>query len=123
MKALTSILFSIALVSCSAQNENSDIKFKDLSNDEAKEMIAIYQNLQIVDVRQNAEVADGMIDGAVHMDISKPAFYEQIETLDKNRPVLVYCAAGGRSKTAQEIMQENGFTEVHNLKRGYGNWK
>lgn len=123
MKALASILFSVILLSCSAQNESVDSKFKDLSNDEAKELIALYENLQIVDVRQNAEVAEGMIDGAVQMDISKPAFYEQIETLDKNRPVLVYCAAGGRSKTAQEIMQENGFTEVHNLKRGYGHWK
>ena len=62
MKALTSLLFSIVLLSCSAQNRNADSKFKDLSNDEAKELIALYQNLQIIDVRQNAEVAGGMCD-------------------------------------------------------------
>jgi rhodanese-related sulfurtransferase len=124
MKSIISILFSIVLLSCSAQDKGANSeKYRDVSNDEAKELMAIYQNLQIIDVRQNAEVAGGMIDGAVQMDISKPAFYEQIETLDKNAPVLVYCAAGGRSKTAQEIMQENGFKEVHNLKRGYGSWK
>lgn len=124
MKTIASLLFSLVLLSCSAQNKsNSDGIFEDVSNDEAKELIQTNADLQIIDVRQNAEVAGGMIDGAVQMDISKPAFYEQIETLDKTKPVLVYCAAGGRSKTAQEIMEENGFKEVYNLKRGYGNWK
>ena len=95
----------------------------DVTNDEAKELITQHPDLQIIDVRQNAEVANGIIDGAIQMDISKLAFDSQIETLDKEKPVLVYCAGGGRSKTAQEIMEEAGFKTVYNLKRGYERWE
>jgi len=126
MRYLITLFTITTLISCQAQ-EQKDTKdldpFADISNEQAHEIMKAKADLQIIDLRQNAEVAGGMIDGAVQMDISKPKFYEQIETLDKTKPVLVYCAAGGRSKTAQEIMQEAGFTEVYNLKNGYGRWK
>lgn len=121
-RSLFSLLLVVALSSCGMGQKKND-NFPDVNNEEAKELMATTPDLQIIDVRQNAEVAEGMIKGAVQMDISKPKFAEQIETLDKNKPVLVYCAAGGRSKTAQEIMEENGFTKVYNLKHGYEKWK
>ena len=123
MKLLTTLIISLSLIACHAQESAHSGIFDDVSNEQAKELMAAKADLQIVDVRQNAEVARGMIEGAVQMDISKPAFAEQIKSLDKTKPVLVYCAAGGRSKTAQEILQENGFTEVYNLKNGYERWK
>jgi rhodanese-related sulfurtransferase len=124
MKSLFSILFTALLISCSAQEKaDENVVMADVSNEEAKELMAQQPDLQIIDVRQNAEVANGIIDGAIQMDISKPAFDAQIETLDKEMPVLVYCAAGGRSKTAQEIMEEAGFKTVYNLKRGYERWE
>lgn len=124
MKLLTSLLFSTLLLSCTAQTDGkADGTFKDVSNEDAKNLMAADPYLQIVDVRQNAEVARGMITGAVQMDISKPTFEKQLETLDKEKPVLVYCAAGGRSKTAQEIMQEKGFKIVYNLKYGFEHWE
>jgi len=123
MKILASFLFSTLLLSCTAQTDSKGGTFADVSSEEAKNLMAADHNLQIVDVRQNAEVARGMITGAVQMDISKPAFDKQLETLDKEKPVLVYCAAGGRSKTAQEIMQEKGFKIVYNLQRGYEQWE
>lgn len=123
MRTIISIFLSVILYSCSAQTTSSNDKYTDVSNEEAKALIASTPDLQIIDVRQNGEVALGMIDGAVQMDISKPAFDAQIATLDKTKPVLVYCASGGRSKTAQEAMQEQGFQEVHNLRNGYQGWK
>lgn len=125
MRTLALLLLTIITASCTAQSagEKGLDPYADVSNEEAKALIDSLPDLQIIDVRQDAEVAEGMIPGAVQMDISKPAFDEQIATLDKEKPVLVYCAAGGRSKTAQEVMQEMGFKQVYNLKRGYGRWK
>jgi len=123
MRSIFFVFVLSALSSCNAQNSANGGNFKDVSNQEAKELMATLSDLQIIDVRQNAEVAGGMIEGAVQMDISKPDFNQKINTLDKSKPVLVYCAAGGRSKTAQEIMQENGFQKVYNLSNGYEGWK
>lgn len=123
MRTFLLALFIAAISSCSGQNSGNSDNFKDVSNEEAKALMDSVADLQIIDVRQNAEVAGGMIEGAVQMDISKPDFNQKINTLDKSKPVLVYCAAGGRSKTAQEIMQENGFQKVYNLSNGYEGWK
>lgn len=121
MRILLSILFASTFVACGMTQENDN--FPDITTEEAKELIANTPDLQILDVRQNAEVAEGMIEGAKQIDISKPYFTDEVNKLDKSKPVLVYCAAGGRSKTAQEIMQENGFEKVYNMKGGYDRWK
>lgn len=120
-KIVPALIFVTIAGGCSAQTDQKPVA-KDLSNEEARKLIASVPDLQIVDVRQNWEVEQGMIEGAVQMDISKPAFYEQIKSLEKDKPVLVYCASGGRSKSAQEILVENGFKEVYNLKDGYSGW-
>lgn len=124
MKYLLSLSLALTLLSCGAQNQqNADGSFVDVSNEQAKELMATSDDLQIIDVRTDGEVAQGIIEGAVQIDISKPSFESDLEKLDKSKPVLVYCAAGGRSKQAQNIMKEKGFQNVANLKDGYSGWK
>jgi rhodanese-related sulfurtransferase len=133
MKYLFSLAMAISLLSCSAQQSNDHSNtpqseqaagvYTDVSNEEAKALMEKYPNLQIIDVRTDGEVAQGIIAGAQQIDISKPNFNAELAKLDKNAPVLVYCAAGGRSKTALDQMKSLGFAEVHNLARGYGAWK
>lgn len=125
MKYLFSLLMATALFSCNAQQgeKSATNSFSDVSNAQAKELMANTPDLQIIDVRTDGEVAQGIIEGAEQVDMSKPEFEQQLEELDKNKPVLVYCASGGRSKRAQNLMQEMGFKEVHNLEKGYSNWK
>jgi len=43
--------------------------------------------------------------------------------LDKNKPVLLYCAGGVRSAKAAKILKKQGFTEIYDLKNGYTGWK
>ena len=124
MKYLLSLTLAITLLSCGAQNQQSSSgNYTNVSNEEAKAMMSSNADLQIIDVRTDGEVAQGIIEGAVQIDISKPNFEKELEALDKSKPVLVYCAAGGRSKTAQNIMKEKGFESVANLTNGYSGWK
>lgn len=133
MKYALSIFLMIGLLSCNAQqNDNSshqnqqaqsDGIFTDVGNAEAKALMAEKPSLQIIDVRTDGEVSQGVIEGATQIDISKPDFESKLSQLDKTAPVLVYCAAGGRSKTAQNKMKAMGFKEVHNLAGGYSGWK
>lgn len=77
----------------------------------------------VLDVRTDREVAEGVIPGAQQMDYRSGEFKSRVKELDKSKPVLVYCAVGGRSGAAMEIMAEMGFSEVYNLAGGINKWK
>lgn len=78
---------------------------------------------QIIDVRTDAEVAQGMIVNAEQMDVADwNQFKASAKTLDPNKPVLVYCKSGGRSNRAATYLVENGFTEVYDLGGGITDW-
>ena len=77
----------------------------------------------VLDVRTPAEVAKGKLPQAAHIDFYKSDFNKQVEELDKNKPVYVYCAVGGRSGKAMSKMKAMGFKEVYNLAGGFNAWK
>ncbi|NEN25685.1 rhodanese-like domain-containing protein [Cryomorpha ignava] len=78
---------------------------------------------QIIDVRTDAEVAEGMIPNAVQMDVAEwNGFVVSVESLDPDKPVLVYCRSGGRSNRAATYLVEKGFTEVYDLSGGITDW-
>ncbi len=77
----------------------------------------------VVDVRTSPELVGGVISQAIHMDYSGPDFEKQIDKLDKNKPVLLYCATGGRSAGAGELLLKKGFKKVYNLDGGLNGWR
>ena len=77
---------------------------------------------QLVDVRTPEEFNAGHIEGAKNFNIDDAAFESQVATLDKTKPVLVYCKAGGRSSTAAKKLKELGFQEVYELDGGMMSW-
>ena len=76
----------------------------------------------VLDVRTPGEVAEGVIAGAVHINIHDNDFAERAGKLDKSKPVYVYCKAGGRSARAAKTLMGNGFTNVINLESGITGW-
>ena len=49
-------------------------------------------------------------------------FEQRIDTLDKNKPVYVYCKVGGRSAEAVTIMKNKGFRHIIELDGGMDAW-
>jgi phage shock protein E len=76
----------------------------------------------ILDVRTAPEVKKGAIANSVNIDFFADDFAAQISKLDKNKPVYVYCASGGRSGEAMEMMSKLGFKTIYNLEGGYSAW-
>ena len=115
MKFIMSILLvGLSAVSC-AQNRVSQTEFKKLMKD---------PSAQIVDVRTSKEVAEGKISGSMNIDYFSASFMATAQNkLDKNKPVLVYCAAGGRSASAAKDLKKAGFKKVYDLEGGYDAWK
>lgn len=77
-------------------------------------------DLQVVDVRNPGEVADGMVPGAVNIPVGQ--LPERFGELDPNRPTVVYCAGGYRSSVAASVLRQRGFTDVSDILGGYLAW-
>lgn len=77
----------------------------------------------ILDVRTQDEYNRGFIDGSTLIDWYSDDFNQEVEQLDKNKPVYVYCHVGGRSKSAMKRLNSLGFTEVYNLNGGIVAWR
>jgi phage shock protein E len=75
-------------------------------------------NAQLLDVRTPNEWNAGKIESSKCMNFMDADFKQQVEKLDKNKPVFVYCAAGGRSTKASQILKEAGFKVIYNLQGG-----
>lgn len=79
--------------------------------------------IQLIDVRTPEEFAEYHIEGAKNIDIFSEDFEEQIQQLDRNEPVYVYCRSGKRSNDAAQKMQKMGFQKIYDLQGGILEWE
>lgn len=93
---------------------------RDISSQEAKSLLARNGKVFILDVRTPGERLQGYIDGSTLIPID--AMERRINELPKNRPVLVYCAVGSRSRVVAQALARQGFPEVYNMKDGIYGW-
>ncbi len=73
-----------------------------------------------IDVRAPREREQKYIDGSVSVPLNH--LQEKLETLPKNRALLVYCAGGYRSSLAASLLQRNGFASVAEIAGGIAAW-
>lgn len=93
-----------------------------ISVDDFQKKMSEKQNAQLIDVRTPQEYAQGHLKNARNIDYNGSDFENQLNSLDKSKPVLVYCLSGGRSSSAASVMNKKGFMEVYNMTGGYLNW-
>ncbi len=117
MKHLLLFLFFTTTLSC------SNAQTKNLTPAEFKTQTAQTSKKIILDVRTDGEVAQGIIEGAQQIDFNASDFDAKISVLDKNTPVYVYCAAGGRSSKTAKQLEQKGFKSVFNLSGGITAWR
>jgi rhodanese-related sulfurtransferase/rubrerythrin len=96
---------------------------KSMNVDEAKKFIAERPegDYTLLDVRQPGEYEGEHIPGAKLVPL--PALNDGLRQLDSQKPVLVYCAVGGRSLAAAQLLSGFGFQEVYNLQGGIKAWQ
>jgi thioredoxin 1 len=123
---------AVAVISCgdaqttktkaqSNQEQSSSVVNKVVSKSEFKKLME-NKEAQLIDVRTSGEFNGGHIVNAKNIDFNGTNFKSNIDKLDKSKPILVYCQAGGRSGKAAAMMKEMGFKKVYDLEGGYANW-
>lgn len=95
---------------------------RSLNVDEARAFLADTSpdEVTILDVRQPGEYEEGHLPGAKLAPL--PKLNESLEGVDPSKPVMVYCAIGGRSRVAAQTLAGKGFTQVLNMSGGFKAW-
>ncbi len=91
--------------------------------DPARAEAALAEGWTLLDVREPDEVAQGAIDGSLH--VVRGNLESQIEARvpDRSTPLVVMCAAGARSAFATRTLEELGYTTVASMDGGFNRWK
>jgi rhodanese-related sulfurtransferase len=89
--------------------------------EEARKMISA-GNVLVVDVRDTPELqAGGKIKGALHVPRGMLEFRADADSpyhdksFSKDRPIILYCASGGRAALGGKILKDFGYPNVYNL--------
>ncbi|MFY8187183.1 MAG: rhodanese-like domain-containing protein [Flavobacterium sp.] len=77
----------------------------------------------MVDVRTYVEFDEGHIEGVKNIDYLADDFEAQMSKLDRDKPIYIYCASGGRSEVTASMLHELGFKNINDLSGGYIAWK
>ena len=90
--------------------------------EEANNLIAgkLDGEVRLLDVRQPAEYAKEHMPGAKLIPLLD--LNDRQSELEKDKPVIVYCAIGGRSRVAAQMLTGKGFSKVYNLSGGIKAW-
>ena len=117
VKLLAGAAALLLLTGCGRQGEANEARtteatYRQISKEEAAEIMNKQEDFLLLDVRTQAEYEDGHIPGAICIPNETIGAGELPELPDKNQRILVYCRSGNRSKQAAEKLAKLGYTNV-----------
>jgi rhodanese-related sulfurtransferase len=103
----------------------------ELSPQELRQMQHTADDLLIVDVRESSEHEQGHLEQAMLVPrgileaAADPTYEKHLPQLAaaRERPVVLYCATGGRSAMGAAVLRMMGFKSVYSLAGGFGGWE
>ena len=117
-KILVSFMLFSGLIACNSEAQKASLSVADF---ETKMQLGTYQ---LLDVRTAEEYQTGHLKKSLQADWNNPQqFKDRVQYLDKSKPILVYCASGGRSGNAAQYLLSLGYKEVLNMEGGLTAWK
>ena len=90
----------------------------------AEEFAKVLENpeMQLIDTRSPEEFDKGHIPSAINIHVDSEDFYDKMNTIDKLRPVAIYCRGGRQSEIAAERFAGSGY-DVTELEGGLLTWE
>ncbi len=121
---LSSFLGLFVLIACNVNSERSGTTTKDgkVSVEVFKSKLSAVSDPQLIDVRTPQEFSQGTLEGAVNINYRGQDIDNQLNTLNKTKPVFIFCRSGGRSGECYTKMKNMGFSKVYDMDGGYLAW-
>ncbi|MEO9484519.1 MAG: rhodanese-like domain-containing protein [Ekhidna sp.] len=112
-----SIYFLSILIGCSSAQQ------KAVESISAKRLVELQNDgVTVIDIRTKKEYDQGHIPGVVLVDFFSSDFLDQMKKFDRDKPIVIHCASGGRSGKASKMLQEEGFTTIYDYAGGFSDW-
>jgi phage shock protein E len=106
------VWYSISQSNQGSNQENMAFTYQKISPQEYQTGYA-QRNHLLVDVRTAEEFRSGHIPKAVNIALQN--LPQQMATLPKDQPIVVYCRSGARSNSAAQMLAKAGFENVQDL--------
>lgn len=84
----------------------------DLKGGDIKTLLS--NGAKVIDVRTQSEFRSGHIKDALNIPLSDITNGVRRHGIEKNTPVILYCASGARSASAKRFLAKEGYTSVYN---------
>lgn len=94
-------------------------EIKTITPVEVENLLKEGKNLNIIDVREDEEVAEGMIPTAVHIKMGE--IPEHLDQFDRNKEYIMVCRSSGRSGRVCDYLQAQGYNVI-NMIGGMLDW-
>ena len=110
------LIYILTFTSCASQEKglNASEFFDHLKSEKTKHLI---------DVRTPEEYSEGHINGAKNVNWNSSNFASELNQLDRNTPLFLYCLSGGRSGNAMLKAKDMGFKKIYGLNGGIMSWR
>ncbi len=122
------LFFGLMLFQACSQNANTSTQeakkpISELLGPEEFKQKMVQEPGILLDIRTHSEQKKGIIPTAQCLDFFSDSFEATLNNMDKSKTYYIYCASGGRSSEAAELMIKNGFVHVVDLDGGIKRWK
>jgi phage shock protein E len=115
MIAVVTLLFSAIAASVCLAGEP-----KNISSTQAKALLAQDKKIVLLDVRTPEEYGQAHLHGALLIPLGE--LEKRVREIPRDRPLLVYCAVGGRSVSAAGFLAAHGYREIYQMSDGLVGW-
>jgi rhodanese-related sulfurtransferase len=96
------------------------MQIREIVSSELKARIDAGEPVEILDIRSDAEIAQGVLPNAQHLPMHLIPL--KMADLPKDRDVILYCRSGARSYHACAYLAQQGIANVVNLRGGIIDW-
>lgn len=93
---------------------------KEIEANELKARLDAGEDIELLDIRSDAELAQGIIPDAQHVPMHLIPL--RINDFSKDKDIILYCRSGARSYHACSYLEQQGIHNVINLRGGIISW-
>jgi len=93
---------------------------KEIEATELQSRLAAGEDIALIDIRSDAEVAQGILPNADHLAMHLIPL--RLQDLPKDKDIVLYCRSGARSYHACNFLNQQGVSNVINLRGGIIAW-
>lgn len=118
---LVILCFVATVFSYSCMN-HAENEIQVITAEELQELSEI-NDVQLVDFNAPLKQEEALIEDSQNIDYLSPSFEQDLEKLDKSKPVIVYCESAKHNAKCKEKMKEAGFVKIYDLDSTIAKWK